>query len=325
MKAIVYKKYGTPGVLKLNEVTKPTPKDNEVLVKIYATTVTAADCMMREAATLMGRVVLGFTKPKKKYQIMGIELAGVIEQVGKNVKRFKKGDEIFGFTGFAAGAYAEYKCLPESASIDIKPDELSYDESAAIVDGATTALFFMKDKGKIQKGEKILIIGASGSIGTAAVQLGKDFGAHVTGVCSGANVDLVKSLGADQVINYTQNDFTKNEEAYDMIFDTVGKSTFSKCKNILKPKGRYLITTGNFVKNTLMHFWTAIISGKRLISGMSVEKKKAILIVKELIAAGKLKPVIDRRYPLEQIVQAHEYVSKGHKKGNVVITVKHST
>jgi NADPH:quinone reductase-like Zn-dependent oxidoreductase len=321
MKAIIWKKYGGPEVLQLEEVEKPQPKDNEVLIKVHATTVTAADCMMRKAEAFISKLILGLCKPKKKYQIMGIELAGVIEQTGKKVTRFKTGDQIFGFTGFSAGAYAQYKCLAEMSSISLKPVSLDYEESVAVVDGVTTALFFMEEKGHMKKGEKILIIGASGSIGTAAVQLAKYFGAEVTGVCSTVNLELVKSLGADKVVDYTQEDFTKNNETYDIIFDTVGKSSFSYCKGSLKEKGRYLVTTGNLLQLNLRHLWTAILGGKRCITGMSVEKKKALALVNQLVAAGKLKPVIDRRYPLEQISQAHEYVEKGHKKGNVVITI----
>lgn len=322
MKAVVYTNYGAPDVLKYKEVIKPIPRDNEVLIKVSTATVTTADCLMRKAETLMSRVILGLRKPKKRYQIMGIELAGIIEAIGRNVKKFKIDDEVYGFAGFSAGAYAQYKCLPENASIVIKPKNISFDESASIVDGATTALFFLKYKGNIKRGEKILIIGASGSIGTAAVQLAKYFETEVTGVCSEANSDLVKSLGADKVIDYTKEDFTENGESYDMIFDTVAKNSFLKCKKSLKKHGRYIVTTGNFIKINLLHLWTAMLGGKRIITGMSINKKKELVFINELIKTETLKPVIDKYYSLDEIPQAHDYVEKGHKKGNVVIQVR---
>jgi len=319
MKAIVYEKYGTPEVLQLQEVAKPTPKADEVLIKVAATTVTAADCIMRKGEPLWGRLILGLTKPRKRYTILGIEVAGQIEAIGQDVKRFKVGDQVFGFMGFNPGAYAEYACLPEKGSLAIKPTNKSFEESAAAVDGATTALFFLRDKAKIQRGQKVLIIGASGSIGTYAVQLAKLFDAEVTGVCSGKNIDLVKSLGADKVIDYTQEDFTKNDETYDIIFDTVGKSSFSHCKGSLTKNGCYLPTTK--LINNFLAVWTKIIGGKKVITGMSVEKNEALVFLKELIEAEKLKIIIDKRYPLAQIADAHRYVEKGHKRGNVVIDV----
>ena len=319
MKAIVYKKYGLPEVLQLQEVAKPTPKADEVLIKVVATTVSAADCIMRKGEPLWGRLILGLTKPRKRYNILGIEIAGEIEAIGQDVKRFKAGDQVFGFMGFNPGAYAEYACLPEKGSLAIKPTNKSFEESAAAVDGATTALFFLRDKAKIQRGQKVLIIGASGSIGTYAVQLAKLFDAEVTGVCSGKNIDLVKSLGADKVIDYTQEDFTKNDETYDIIFDTVGKSSFSHCKGSLTKNGCYLPTTK--LINNFLAVWTKIIGGKKVITGMSVEKNEALVFLKELIEAEKLKIIIDKRYPLAQIADAHRYVEKGHKRGNVVIDV----
>jgi NADPH2:quinone reductase len=327
MKAIVYTDYGPPDVLQLKEVEKPAPKNNEVLIKVHATTVTHAEGMARRADSLMSRIFLGFRKPRKK--ILGMELAGEIESLGKDVRRFQKGDQVYGFTGFGLGAYAEYTCLPEKGSLAIKPANLTYAEAASIVDGGTTALFFLRDEGNIQSGQKVLVYGASGSIGTYAVQLAKYFGAEVTGVCSTANVQLVKSLGTDQVIDYTKEDFATNGETYDIIFDTVGKSSFSHCKNSLKENGRYLLTTGglNFY---LLVFWNLIRdrlpgrqTGKRIVCALSIEKKDALTFLRELIEAGRIKPVIDRCYPLEQIVEAHQYVDKGHKKGNVVITVSH--
>jgi NADPH:quinone reductase-like Zn-dependent oxidoreductase len=274
---------------------------------------------MRQGEPLWGRLILGLSKPRKRFQTLGIEVAGEIAAAGKDVKRFKTGDQVFGFMGFNVGANAEYTCLPEKGSLATKPTNLTYEQAAAAVDGATTALFFLRDKGNIQPGEKVLINGASGSIGTYAVQLAKYFGADVTGVCSGKNAELVKSLGADHVIDYTRADFTHNKDAYDIIFDTVGKSSFSKCKDALKENGRYLPTTG--LKNNLLHIWTAIFGNKKVVSGMSVEKNDALVFLKELIEADKLQIIIDRTYPLEQIAEAHRYVEKGHKTGNVVIMV----
>lgn len=320
MKAIVWTKYGPPDVLRLQTVEKPTPKDNEVLIRVFATTVTAADCLMRSGEPRWGRLILGLRKPRKRFQIPGVELAGEIEAVGKDVKRFKAGDQVFGFTGFGASAYAEYTCMPAKGSLCLKPANRSYEEAAAAVDGASTAFFFLRDKANIQPGQKVLIIGASGSIGSYAVQLARHFGAEVTGVCSTRNIELVKSLGANQVIDYTKEDFAQSGETYDIIFDTVTKSSFSRCKQSLKGNGCYLPTTG--LINSFLMRWTSITGGKQVISGMSIEKNEALVFIKELIEAEKLKIVIDRRYPLAQIAEAQRYVEKGHKTGNVVITVK---
>jgi NADPH2:quinone reductase len=229
---------------------------------------------------------------------------------------------VFGFTGFSAGAHAQYKCISEQGSIALKPDGLSFEESAAVVDGATTALYFLEERARIRAGDKVLVIGASGSIGTAAVQLAKHFGAEVTGVCSTANLELVRSLGADRVIDYTREDFTGSADTHDIIFDTVGKSSFWRCRRSLAPGGRYLVTAGGFVRLMALTLWTALVGRKRCIYGMSIEKKKALGFVRERVEAGQLKAVIDRRYPLEQIAAAHAYVEKGHKKGNVVVTVE---
>jgi len=321
MKAIVYTKYGPPEVLELNDLEKPTPKDNEVLIRVYATTVTAADGMMRRSDTFMSRIILGLRKPRNKYSILGLELSGEIESIGKNVKRFREGDQVYGFTGFRPGAYAEYKCMPEKGSLVIKPVNMTYEEAAAVIDGASTALFFLRDKAHIQSGQKVLIIGASGSIGTFALQLARYFGTEVTGVCSTANVELVRSLGADKVIDYTKEDFTDNGEDYDIIFDTVGKSSFTSCKGSLKKNGVYLVTTGAMLTNYFLTLWTSLVSRKKFIYAMSVEKTEALIFLKELVEAGKVKPIIDRSYSLEQIVEAHEYVDKGHKKGNVVVRI----
>ena len=321
MKAVVYSEYGSPDVLKLKDVPIPVPKDNELLIKVHATTATTAEGLMRRGEPLAGRIVLGIAKPKR--QILGLELSGEVEAVGKDVKRFKKGDQVFGFTGFGAAAYAQYVCVPESASLAVKPANASHEESAALVDGATTALFFLRDKGKIQPGQKVLIYGASGSIGTSAVQLAKYFGAEVTGVCSTANVELVKSLGADKVIDYTKEDFAGNGDAYDIIFDTVGKSSFSRCKPALKEGGRYLVTVMGFdaIFQTL---WTSLIGKRKAIFAMSIEKNEALAFIKKLMEERKIKTVIDRSYALEQMAEAHRYVDTGHKKGNVVISVGHN-
>lgn len=322
MKAILYTEYGSPDVLKLKDVEKPIPRDNEVLIRIYATSVTAADCLMRRGETFISRVFLGFRKPKRK--ILGTELAGEIEETGKNVKRFKKGDQVYGFTGFGLGAYAEYNCMPENGSLVIKPTKMNYGEAAAVVDGASTAYFFLKEKANIRNGQKVLILGASGSIGSFAVQIAKYFGAEVTGICSTSNLDLVKSLGADRVIDYTKDDFTKNGETYDIIFDTVGKSSFSHSKESLNEKGQYLLTNGG-LKYLVFSLWTSLVGGKKIISAMSIEKTEALIFIKKLIEEEKIRLVVDRVYPLEQIARAHSYVEKGHKQGNVIIKVEHGS
>ena len=326
MKAIVCTEYGSPDVLQLKEVEKPIPRDNEVLVKVYATTVTSGDVRARSATFpaglwLIGRIMIGPTRPKRT--IPGNELAGEIEAVGKEVKLFRKGDQVFGSTyGESSGSYAEYVCMPEDGMVAIRPANVTYEEAAAVPFGGTTALHFLR-KGNIQSGQKVLIYGASGSVGTYAVQLAKAFGAEVTGVCSTTNLEMVRSLGADEVIDYTKEDFTKSGETYDVFFDTVGKSSFSRSIRSLK-KGGFDLLASPPLSQMVQGLWTSMTSSKKVIFGEASEKTEDLIFLKELIEAGKLRPVIDRSYPLEQIVEAHRYVDKGHKKGNVVITLEHN-
>lgn len=322
MKAIVCTRYGSPDVMQLKEVEKPTPKENEVLIKIYATTVTSADLRIRKADPFPIRFFYGFKRPRGN-AILGSELAGEIEAVGKNVKQFKVGDSVFAGAGIKLGANAEYICLIEDGAIARKPTNMTYEEAAAIPFGATTSLFFLRDKGKIQSGQQVLVYGASGSLGVAAVQLAKFFGAQVTGVCSTAKLELVKSLGADDVIDYTKEDFTQSGKSYDIIFDTSGKSPFSGCLNSLKDDGSYLRAVHINPSPLLRGLWISMTNSKKVMGGTAIERKEDLIFLKELIEKGKMKAVIDRLYPLEQTAEAHRYVEQGHKKGNVVITVEH--
>jgi NADPH:quinone reductase-like Zn-dependent oxidoreductase len=325
MKAVVYKKYGSPDVLEIQEVANPAPKDDEILVKIHATTVTVADIRSRSFTVpisfwLPARITLGMRKPKKA--TLGMELAGEIESVGKDVRRYKQGDQVFAATLVDFGAYAEYKCLPEDAAISNKPSNVTFEEAAALPIGARTALHYLR-KANVQPGQKVLVYGASGSVGTYAVQLAKYFGAEVTGVCSTRNVGLVKSLGADKVIDYTMEDFSNNGETYDVIFEAVDKSSFSACMRALKEDGIYLNVTTPLPNMQML--WAKMTSSKKIFLGENPpESAEDLIFLKELVEAGKLKPVIDRSYPLEQIVEAHKYVDNGHKKGNVVIRVEHN-
>ena len=325
MKAILHTKYGPPDELQLKEVEKPVPKEDEVLIKIHATTVTTTDCNIRNSTfvptlfLLPSRMQLGFNKPK--INILGVDLAGDIEAAGVDVKRFKKGDQVFGTPGPPLGAHAEYICMPENGVLTTKPANMTYEEAASIPLAANTALYFIRDQGNIQAGQKVLINGASGGIGTFAVQLAKYYGAEVTGVCSTTNVEMVKSLGADMVIDYTKEDLTKSNERYDVIFDVVGKISFSRCKNSLKKKGIYL-TTLPTMAIILQTIWTSMIGGKKVKFGDAVPKVDNLIFLKELVEAGKLISIIDRSYPLGQTAEAFRYVEKGHKKGNVVITVE---
>jgi NADPH:quinone reductase-like Zn-dependent oxidoreductase len=305
MKAVVIKKHGSPDVLQIKYIDKPIPKDNEVLIKIMATTVTSGDTALRRQTFLqflliwpIARLIFGVKNLRKK--ILGHEFVGEIDYVGKDVKDFKKGDQVFGTTGFAGGGYAQYICLSENSVMTLKPDNISSEEAAAITIGGICALSFLR-KGEIHSGQGVLIYGASGSIGTFAIQLANYFGAIVTGVCSTKNLELVKSLGTHRVIDYTSQDFTESSEKYDLIFDTVGKISYSHCKKVLKDKGRYFSTYSSPVQ----------------------VKVESLLFLKELIEQGKIKSVIDKCYSLEQIVEAHRYVEEGHKVGNVVITIEH--
>ena len=329
MKAIVWTKYGPPDVLQLKEVEKPTPNDNEVLIRVRATTVTAGDSEMRGLKfpflfRLPLRIYNGLGKPKK-ITILGQELAGEIESVGKDVKLFKKGDQVFATTGFGFGAYAEYICLPEEPKMGVlasKPVNMTYEEAAAVPTGGLEALHILR-KANIQSGQKVLIIGAGGSIGTFAVQLARYFGAEVTGVDSAGKLDMLRSIGADQVIDYTQEDFTKSGQTYDVIIDVMGKSSFSGSIRSLKQNGRYLLGNPG-LSQMFLGLWTSMISSKKVIIGAANQKTEDLLFLKELIEAGKIKSVIDRCYPLGQIAEAHRYVETGNKKGNVVITVEHN-
>ncbi len=322
MKAIVHTQYGPPEVLHLKEVTKPTPKDNEVLIKIYATTVNRTDCGFRQPEYLIVRLIAGIFKPKRT--TLGSELAGEIEAVGNDVKTFKQGDQVFGLSCYVFGAHAEYICVPEEGSITIKPSNMTYEEAAAICDGPWLALTFLR-KLDIQRGQKILINGASGSIGSSAVQLAKYFGAEITAVCNTKNVELVKTLGADEVIDYTKEDFTQSGKSYDFICDAVGKSSFFRCKKLLKPNGIYVSTElGFLVQNPFLALWTSLFGSKKVIFPIPKDTKEDIIFFKELAEAGKLQSVIDRRYPLEQIIEATKYVETGQKTGSVVITVGHN-
>jgi NADPH2:quinone reductase len=324
MKAIVHTKFGPPDELQLKEVEKPVPGDNEVLIKIHATTVTTSDCNVRnftfvpKSFKFFARLMFGFKKPK--VNILGIDLAGEIEAAGIDVKRFKKGDLVFGSTGTKFGGHAGYTCVSEDGALAKKPVDMTWEEAAAISLAGNTALFFIRDLGKIQARQKILIHGASGAIGSYAVQLAKFYGAEVTGVCSSANAEMVKSLGADKVIDYTKEDFTKGDERYDFVFDVVGKTSFSQCKGILKQKGIYLENMLELM-DILRMMRTSIFGGKKIKGGVSKESVENLNFILELIESGKLKPVIDRVFPLEKTAEAFQYVELGHKKGNVIITI----
>lgn len=323
MKAIIYERYGPPEVLQLRDIEKPMPKDNEVLIKTYATTITSGDWRVRSLNVPTGfgliiRLAFGISKPRQP--VLGTELAGVVESVGKAVRNFKIGDQVFVFNDTGMGCHVEYKCMPEDGMVSLKPSSLSFDEAAALSFGGTTALDFLR-RGKLQSGEKILINGASGGVGTAAVQLAKHFGADVTGVCSTANQDLVASLGADHLIDYTKEDFTKNGKTYDVIVDTVGNAPFSRTKNSLANKGRLLMVLAD-LPDMLQVPWVLITSSKKIIAGPATVRLEDLHFLAELAEAGQFKPVMDRRYPFEQFVEAHRYVDTGRKKGNVSLILE---
>ncbi|MCP5357620.1 MAG: NAD(P)-dependent alcohol dehydrogenase [Pseudomonadales bacterium] len=322
MKAVVYEQYGPPEVLQFREVEKPVPKDSEVLIKTHAATVTTGDWRLRSLNAPYGfrflmRLMFGFSRPKQP--VLGSELAGVVEAVGKDVRKFKVGDSVFAFSDVAMGCHAEYKCMAEDGAVVAKPSSLSFEEAAALSFGGTTALDFLR-RGKIQRGDRILINGASGAVGTAAVQLARHFGALVTGVCSTANVKLVKSLGATHVIDYTQQDFTRSGETYDVIVDTVGTAPYSRSKAALKEGGRLLLVLAG-LPDMLQAARVSMTGKRKVIAGPVAVRVEDLLFLAELAEAGEFKPVIDRIYPFEQIVEAHRYVDTGRKKGNVVLAL----
>jgi len=329
MKAIVWTKYGSPDGLQLKEVQKPTPKEDEVLVKIRATTVTAGDSELRRLKlplmlSFPMRLYVGLMKPTR-ITILGQELAGEVEEVGKDVELFKKGDQVFGTTGFGFGAYAEYICLhgdpnEMQGALAIKPTNMTYEEAAAVPTAGFEALHFLR-QADIQRGQKVLIFGAGGSIGTFSVQLARYFGAEITAVDSAGKMDMLRSLGADHVIDYAQEDFTKNGETYDVIIDVVGKKLFSRRLKSLKRNGYYFLAYAG-LSHVVLGLWTSMISRKKVIFGSASQTKEDLLFLKELIEAGKIKSVVDRRYSLEQIPEAHRYVETGRKIGNVAITVE---
>jgi len=334
MKAIVFTEYGPPEVLKLREVEKPVPRDNEILVRIHATPVSFGDTLVRNLKNvtpkkfhmpllfwLFAKMYFGFRKPR--ITILGSEFAGEIEAVGKNVKRFKAGDPVFGFRGQSMGAYAEYLCMAENGVVVMKPANMTYEQAAAVPYGALMALNLLR-KVDLRPGQSVLVNGASGGIGPFVVQLAKaHFGANVTGVCSAPRLEYVKSLGAERVIDYTRENFSDGDETYDFIFDILGKSSFSKVKRTLKPNGRCLLVSFK-MKQLLQMLWTSLFSSKKVICALSTEKAEDLVFIKELIEAGKIRTVIDKCFPLAQAAEAHRYVDQGHKKGSVVITVEHS-
>ena len=330
MKASVYTEFGAPNVLQLKDVEKPTPKDNEVLVKVHATSVSYGDLTARNFKNIsshefhmpfplmiLTRLYFGFNKPK--INILGSEFAGEVAAIGKDVRRFKQGDPVMGYLGQRMGAYAEYLCIPEDRMVAIKPVNMIYTEAAVVPYGSIMAASLLR-KGNLQKGHKVLINGASGGIGSAAVQLAKYYGAEVTAVCGTPRMEYVKSLGADKVIDYTKEDFTQNGETYDLIFDVLGKSTFSRCKKSLKPNGIYLLASFK-MKPLFQMLWTKMTGDKKVICTMASENPQDLVFIKELIEAGKFKSIIDKSFPLEQAAEAHRYVEAGQKRGNVVITV----
>lgn len=335
MKAIVYTEYGSPDVLRLQEVEKPSPRENEILVRVYATPVNYGDLTARNFANLTSsefnmpaflwlpsRMAFGWNKPK--INILGSELAGEVEAIGKGVSKFKAGDQVFAYLGMKMGANAEYVCIPEDGTVALKPINMSCEEASALPYGAIMATSLLR-KANLQRGQKVLINGASGGIGSLAVQLAKYFGAEVTGVCGTPRLEYVRSLGADKVIDYTREDFTRNGETYDLIFDILGRSSFARCKNSLSPNGIYLLASFK-TKPLFQMLWTSVTSSrKKVICALANEKAEDLVFIRELVDAGKIKTIIDKCFPLEQAAAAHRYVENGHKQGNVVLTVDHKT
>jgi len=317
MKAAVYTRYGSSEVLQLKEVAKPAPKDNEILLRIKATAVNSGDVRLRKADPFAVRFFFGLLKPKKN--ILGSVFSGEVESVGKQVKLFKAGDQVFGHTDMSFGAYAEYICLPENGSLALKPAGITHTEAAAIPFGAVTALHFIK-KAAIKPAQKVLIVGASGAVGSAAVQLAKAQGAVVTAVCSTGNMDWVKNIGADRVIDYTREDFTRNGEVYDVIFDTVNTISVTRSLNSLTENGIMILSAAG-MKEMRQGLWISTTGSRKVLTGVISHNAQDIVFLKQLIEAGKFKPVVDTIYPLEQIAEAHAYVEKGHKKGNVSISI----
>lgn len=317
MKAAVYASYGAPEVVQIKTLAKPVPQDNEILVKIHATAVNSADARLRRADPFAVRFFFGLFRPSKS--VLGGVLSGTVEAVGKNVRKFKVGDQVFGSAYPHFGAHAEYICLPETGTLAVKPDNISHEEAAALPFGGLTAVHFLQ-KGNIQPGQKVLVYGASGAIGTAAVQIAKYFGAEVTGVCSTANMEMVKSLGADHVIDYTKTDFTTIGGQYDVVFETVNKAPFSACLAALRENGT-LILGAAMLTAMLRGAWVSLTGSKKVISGVAVETVTALALLKKMAEEGRLKAVIDKKYDFAQIATAHAYVDTGRKKGNVVIVV----
>lgn len=315
MKAAVYVQYGQPDVLQVKEVERPTPKNNEILLRVKATAVNSGDVRLRKADPFAVRFIFGLIKPR--INILGTVFSGEVESVGKEVKNFKAGDFVFGHTDMSFGSYAEYKCLPENASIALKPSNISHKEAAVIPFGGVTALHFIK-KAMIKPGQKVLVVGASGAVGSAAVQLAKSFGANVTGICSSTNIALAKSIGADNVIDYTKEDFNQNGEVYDVIFDTLNAISVSRSLKSLSKNGIMILSAAG-MSEMLQGLWISMTSSKKVITGVISHTAEDIIFLKGLIESGKLKAVIDKTYPLERIAEAHAYVEKGHKKGNVAI------
>ena len=320
MRAIVYEQYGPAEVLQVKELPKPVPKEGELLVQVRATIVTPTDCSFRQGAPPIVRLVSGLTGPKK--MILGVELAGEVAAVGRDVTHYKQGDQVYGASIHGLGAHAEYVCLREDGVLALKPANMSYGEAAAVCDGALTSLIFLRNRAHIRSGQTVLINGASGSVGSFAVQLAKYYGAEVTGVCSGANMELVASLGADRVIDYTKEDFTTSGQRYDIIFDTVAKRSFSECAGSLTRNGAYLTTVPTLAFMFRM-LTTSIGNGKKAVFAASSLswKHEDLVFLTGLIETGKLKSVIDKHYTMDQIVEAHRYVEQGHKRGNVVIAL----